>query len=118
MIRKVSLEGVRKHQKWTCERERGHSIAIWWQQKELNYEPAVFTQVSDLIWFPMANKVAIFIGPTPLLTVCSHHDIQGVFTAYHHVPPLLLEHQIFLLKLFHKHGSKSLAQCEEPCSQI
>ena len=38
MIRKVSLEGVRKHKKysqWTCEREREHSIAIWWQQKEL-----------------------------------------------------------------------------------
>lgn len=85
MIRKVSLEGVSKHQKWTCERERGHSIAIWWQQKELNYEPAVFTQFSDLIWFPLANKVAIFISPTPLLTVCSHHDIQGVFPAYHHV---------------------------------
>lgn len=30
----------------------------------------MFTQVSDLRWLPLANRVAIFISPTPLLTEC------------------------------------------------
>ena len=96
MIRKVRLEGDRSYQKYsqrTHERERGHSIAILWQQKELNYGPAVFTQVSDLIWLPPANKATFFFSPAPLLTgylheswaVYSDHDNQGVFHAYRHL---------------------------------